>query len=259
MTSRRPFRSAVPFYVAGRLDYPTELLTEVTAALPLEPGGRVLDLGCGPGFLALGFAGLGCDVVAMDPEPEMLAAARAAAAAASQPITFVQGSSNELSPDLGRFRLVTMGRSFHWMDREKTLIALDLLIEPGGGIALFRDVQPECPENDWQKAWRVVRHRYAPEPKNRTKRWADPEDGHEAVLRGSAFPVLRHLTQRYRRRTSIAQLVTRSLSMSSSTPEALGSARASFEADLVAALTPFSHDGMLDEIVEAEALLARRP
>lgn len=257
--NRRPFRSAVPFYVAGRLSYPAELLEAVAAALSLAPPARILDLGCGPGFLALGFAALGLDVVAMDPEPEMLAAARDAARAADLPLTFVQGGSADLTARLGRFHLVTMGRSFHWMDREKTLTALDALIAPEGGIALFRDWHPEVPENDWQQAWRAARHRYAPNSGRGASIRADPETGHEAVLRHSAFSALRTLTHRYRRRTTIAALVTRALSMSSCSPEALGDARAAFEADIIAALTPFARDGAIEETVEAEALLAQRP
>ncbi len=264
VTKRRPFRSAVPFYVAGRLDYPTALLADVGGALGLEARARVLDLGCGPGFLALGFAGLGFETVAMDPEPEMLAAARRAAAAANLAVSFIAGGSDDLSTGdlsaaLGRFDLVVMGRSFHWMDREKTLAALDGLIEPGGGIAIFRDEHPDCPENDWQEAWRGVRRRYAPRSGRGASIRTDPETGHEAVLLNSAFCALESLTRRYRLETSLARLIDRALSMSSCSPEALGDARAAFEADLRAALAPFAQGGMIEETVEAEALLARRP
>jgi hypothetical protein len=36
-------------------------------------------------------------------------------------ITWVAGSSQDLPGELGRFRLATMGRSFHWMVREQVL------------------------------------------------------------------------------------------------------------------------------------------
>ena len=47
----------------------------------LEPGDAVMDLGCGPGLLAIPFAQAGMKVTAVDPEPEMLEAAGAARAA----------------------------------------------------------------------------------------------------------------------------------------------------------------------------------
>jgi SAM-dependent methyltransferase len=257
-TKRRPFRSAVPFYVQGRLDYPSELLADVAASLHLEARARVLDLGCGPGFLALGYAGLGFETIAMDPEPEMLAAARRAADAAKLAITFIAGSSEDLSASLGRFGLVVMGRSFHWMDRERTLAALDGLIEPSGGIAIFRDGHPKA-ENAWRQGWRDVHRRYAPQSMAGGSARVDPETRHDAVLLGSAFSTLERLRHRYRRRTSLARLIDRALSMSSCSPEALGDRRAAFEADLREALAPYVQDGVIEETVEAEALLARRP
>ena len=46
----------------------------------LAPGDRVLDLGCGTGDDALFLAGLGMDVLGIDPSPAMIARARAKAA-----------------------------------------------------------------------------------------------------------------------------------------------------------------------------------
>lgn len=50
-------------------------------ALGLEPGERVLDVGCGPGRHALALAGRGIDVVGVDLSDEFVALARDAAAA----------------------------------------------------------------------------------------------------------------------------------------------------------------------------------
>jgi Methylase involved in ubiquinone/menaquinone biosynthesis len=52
----------------------------------------VLDLGCGPGPLARRFASLAREVMAIDPTPEMLTAARALAAGTTN-IHFLAGSS----------------------------------------------------------------------------------------------------------------------------------------------------------------------
>lgn len=252
----RRFRSTVPHYVAGRRRYPPGLIAQVAGALALDGAARILDLGCGPGFLAVAFAPLVGEVVAMDPEPLMLAAAQEAARGSPGRFTFVSGGSGDLSPALGRFALVTMGRSFHWMDRERTLAALDGIVDPAGGVALFRDGQPDDPENAWQKAWRATRDRFA-----RERAAPVPADGkdHEAVLRRSAFSNVRRLTERYRRRTSIDELVARALSTSTTSPDVLGERRAEFEAEIRAGAAPFAQDGAVSELVEAEALLATRP
>ncbi len=147
----RRFQSAVPYYERYRLGYPERLIARVVALLGLAPGDAVLDLGCGPGSLSVPFARAGMAVTAADPEPEMLAAAEAAAQAAHVTLNLWRGGSYDLTPDMGPYRLVTIGRAFHWMDRLATLAMLDRIVAPGGAVALFHDAHPVLPENDWFK------------------------------------------------------------------------------------------------------------
>ena len=67
----------------------------------------------------------------------MLRIARGGGRPAGLPIEFREGSSRDLGPDLGTFRLAVIGRAFHWMDREETLRRLDAIIEPAGAVVLF--------------------------------------------------------------------------------------------------------------------------
>src|ERR1700761_8159275 len=109
-------RTAALHYLAGRPAYSPRLIGRVARLTGLGPEHRALDLGCGPGMLAGAFAPLVKEVVAIGPEPEMLRVAEAEFGGTGR-IRFIQGSSFDLSLELGRFRLVTMGRAFHWMDR----------------------------------------------------------------------------------------------------------------------------------------------
>ena len=129
------FKTAAQHYVQGRLDYPQELIERVVSLTGLHRHHRVLDLGCGPGFLAAAFALHVDDVVGIDPEPAMLEQAVVYAAERGAAVKLVQGSSYELGNHLGRFRLVTMGRAFHWMDRSATLDALARIVEDDGVVA----------------------------------------------------------------------------------------------------------------------------
>src|SRR5690349_10311890 len=133
----RLFQTTVAYYERFRLAFPDRLIARVAALAGLKPGDKVLDLGCGTGMLAIGFARLGMAVTAMDPEPEMLAAAGSAAQAQGLPVTMLAGGSQQLTSAMGPYRLVTMGRSFHWMDRAATLNMLDRIVTADGGIALF--------------------------------------------------------------------------------------------------------------------------
>ncbi|CAN5124848.1 hypothetical protein BH10PSE6_BH10PSE6_41990 [soil metagenome] len=155
------YRSPAAHYEHGRVPYAPALIRRVAEVTVLGSRHRVLDLGCGPAPLARGFASFAREVVAIDPAPEMLTAARALAGDATN-IQFLPGSSYDLGPALGLFHLVVMGRSFHWMDRVDTLDRLDKMIEPAGAVTLFSDFAPAIPANAWRKVWRDIRERYEP-------------------------------------------------------------------------------------------------
>lgn len=256
----RRFRSTVPYYTRYRLGYPSRLLNRVAALAGLKPGERVLDLGCGPGLLALGFARLGAAVVAVDPEPEMLAAGRVAAKEAGLRIDFREGSSFALPADLGTVKLVTMGRSFHWMDRAATLGALDGIVVPDGAIVLFGENHPSTAENRWRETVRDVGKRYDADEASYRALWRGA-DGltHESYLFNSSFGDLEGASVFVRNALSADGIVGRVLSLSLSSPEKLGDRRAAFEADLRAALLAFAPDGKFTEIAEIQATIARRP
>jgi SAM-dependent methyltransferase len=246
------YRTASAHYEHGRVPYAPALIHRVAEAVDLRPQHRVLDLGCGPGPLARRFAPLAREVVAMDPTPEMLSAARALAGGIAN-IRFVAGSSYDLGPGLGRFHLVVMGRSFHWMDRVDTLKRLDGLIEPAGAIALFADSAPAVPANAWRKTWQDICARY--EPRNGAHR-SDPNwIRHEAILLDSPFARLERFGVVERRALDVETLVERTLSMGSTSPSHLGEkGAAAIAADIRSAL-----GGLSEEVVETSALVAWRP
>jgi len=254
----RRFRTAAQHYLAGRPPYAPRLIRHVARLTGLGPDHRVLDLGCGPGMLAGAFAPLAREVIAMDPEPEMLRIAEAEFGEAGR-ISFVRGSSFDLSPAPGPFRLVTMGRSFQWMDRPDTIRRLDALIEPDGAIALFNSGHRDAPDTEWIAPYRDLVRRYAADDRTHVKRGAGGWVDHEAILLGSAFSILDEIAVIERRAVTVAQLVERALSRSSTTEERLGAAASGFAVEIEALLSPMANDGMLSEVIATYALIARRP
>jgi ubiquinone/menaquinone biosynthesis C-methylase UbiE len=256
----RRFQGAVPYYERYRRGYPQRLIRRVVALLGLQPGDAVLDLGTGPGLLAVPFAREGMAVTAADPEPAMLEAAATSAEAAGQHLTLWQGSSYELTPQMGPFRLVTIGRAFHWMDRAATLGMLDRIVAPGGAVAFFHDAHPDTPENRWFKTLREVSDRHT---KDNAVHVADRRAGahrrYEPYLFASAFTVLDGLSVTSRKEITLDEIVGRAYSMSTCAPDRLGDRKAAFEADLRASLAPLAMDGKFVEIAEMVALVARRP
>jgi SAM-dependent methyltransferase len=252
------FGSAVPFYVAHRLRYPAALVDEVAGRTGLTSRDRVLDLGSGPGFLAIAFAARAGEVVGMDPDPAMLAAARREADAAGVRVRFVEGSSFDLSPSMGPFRLVTMGRSFHWMDRVATLRALDAIVAPGGAVALFGDSHEKARENSWREVLKEVARAFAGASVSEGLRTDPAWDSHPVVLLDSAFAQVARCGIVERRRVSVEEIVGRALSMSATAPQVLGARTKQFMETLRDRLLALSPDGVLSEVVEFSATIGRR-
>jgi SAM-dependent methyltransferase len=258
----RRFRSAVPYYERYRLAYPEKLIRRVIALAGLLHGDAVLDLGSGPGLLAVPFALAGMDVTAADPEPAMLEAAGAAARAAGVQLSLWHGGSYDLTPAMGPFRLAAIGRAFHWMDRAATLLMLDRIVAPGGAVAFFHDSHPDLAENRWFKILREVTDRHGKEGRHGTDIAGRKAGGHrryEPYLFASAFTVLEGASVTIRQEITLDEIVGRAYSMSSCAPARLGERGAAFESDLRAALAPLAADGKFIEVAEMVALLARRP
>ena len=115
------FQGAAPHYTIGRLPYPEGLEHAIADALGLDGGGTLLDVGCGPGVLALRLADRFAHVIGLDPDAGMLAEAhRLAAAQGITNVSWIRARAEELADhiDAGTLRAATFGASFHWMDRD---------------------------------------------------------------------------------------------------------------------------------------------
>jgi SAM-dependent methyltransferase len=125
-------------YRPGRPAYSPDLEDVFAGELGLDGTGRLLDVGCGPGILAVRLAGLVAEVVALDPDPDMLAEGRRAAETHGiGNIRWVQAVAEDLPEAApGPFRVVTFGQSFHWTDEHRVAEVVYDLLQPGGTMAL---------------------------------------------------------------------------------------------------------------------------
>jgi SAM-dependent methyltransferase len=251
------FAGNVAFYERYRLGYPDRLLKRVAAEAGLAPGDAVLDLGTGTGMLAIPFARMGLAVTALDPEPAMLAAAKAAADGLA--IDFRAGGSQDLAPGMGPYRLVAMGRSFHWMDRAPTLAMLDKIVAPGGSVALFHDAHPPVAENKWFKTLYDVARKFGRDENEHVRERDGGHRRYEPYLFASAFTQLDWLSVTIRQALTVDDIIGRAFSMSTCSPDRLGARQEAFAAQLRTALHDVSPDGTFTEVAELVALVARRP
>jgi SAM-dependent methyltransferase len=251
------FKDASRYYTTGRPTYPRLLAPRVAQRVGVSSSEDVLDLGTGPGFLAIDFAPLARSVTAVDPSLEMLSAATGNAHDAGVEVRFVRGSSYELGPHLGHFKLVTIGRAFHWMDRSATLGLLEGLVEPGGGVALFGETYPEVPANAWRKAFQDTIDSYSTDDPARPKIRASASN--ESIFLDSSFDHLERISVLEPRRTPVERFVDRALSFASTWHGRPGSREQDLAGEIRAILTRYADaDGLVREVLEGHALIARR-
>jgi SAM-dependent methyltransferase len=255
MTDTSPFDAAAPYYDRFRAPYPSEALDFIRASFDLDDSSRVLDLGCGPGTLAIPLSRTVAEVFAVDPDAGMLAeATRLGEQHARRNIRWMRLRAEDISPELGMFRAATLGQSFHWMDRDAVLRRLAELIEDGGGLALINPGKRR-PQESWEPIAGAIVVKYL----GLRPRQANPELGHEPSLRRSAhfsdFTTREFASEIVRDADSILGYL---YSTSGAAKPLFGDRAASFEQDLRAALTAVNPDGVFRERLETEVMICRK-
>ncbi|GAB2622434.1 class I SAM-dependent methyltransferase [Streptomyces capparidis] len=140
------FAGTAAHYRRGRLPYAPGLADVLAGALGLDGRGRLIDVGCGPGTLALSLAHLFAEVVGVDPDSGMIAeAARGAArAGVAGKARWVRARAEDLPAGLGTFTVATFGQSFHWMDRDLVAATIRGMLRPGGALVHISDLKTEA-------------------------------------------------------------------------------------------------------------------
>ncbi|MFJ9844728.1 class I SAM-dependent methyltransferase [Kitasatospora sp. NPDC101155] len=242
------FAGTAAHYARGRLPYAPGLAEALTEALGLDGTGRLLDVGCGPGTLALGLAHLFAEVVGVDPDDGMIAEARRAGVGERR-VTWVRARAEELPPGLGAFTVATFGQSFHWMDRDLVAATVRRLLRPGGAVVHISDLKAEPrpteglphPPVPYTAIAGLVRQYLG--PVRRAGRGLLPQGtpaGESAVLARAGFTGPRRLVVPGGRplERSADDVVAGVFSLSSSTPHLFGPDRDAFETDLRRLLGP---------------------
>jgi SAM-dependent methyltransferase len=253
------FATTVALYEDLRPPYPPAFFATVAGELDLSKQHVLIDLGTGPGLLALGFAPYVGRITGVDPEPEMLAAARAAAARQGQALQLIESRAEDLGADIGRFDLVTIGRALHWMDEAALSSLFERLVAAGGVVAVCASFSAQDGRNAWLEAYTKARRAWSDE-----RLWLESRSGGRVhrelatVLVGTGFHAAETIRVETTHEVSVEYLARRVLTFSSSSPGALGDRVDAMLADVEGRLAPFARGGMITEIVVSTAQLARR-
>lgn len=147
------FGAAASAYQSGRPDYPREavdwLLEPVRSA---ERALRVADAGAGTGKLTRTIVETGADVVAIDPDPEMLAALRENVHGVP---TFVGTAERMPLPDASVDALL-LGQAWHWADPDLGAVEASRVLRSGGVLGLVWNIRDES--EPWVRRLTEVMH-----------------------------------------------------------------------------------------------------
>lgn len=261
------------YYTRGRLPYPPGLADAIADVLGLDGRGRLLDVGCGPGVIALRLAPLFEAVVGLDADADMLAEAeRQATAMGIVNARWVLALAEDLPAGLGTFRVATFAASFHWLERDRVAAAVFSMLETGGAFVqvsasvdgLLDPDQPlpyPPPPRDAIKA--LVRGYLGPVRRagQGVLLYGTPDD-EAAVLRRAGFddPQVVEVRGREVIVRTIDDLVAAQYSNSASAPHLFGDRLTEFEAGLRALLAAASPSGLFAEQTgDAEVRVWRKP
>src|SRR5262249_52682672 len=252
------FATTAELYEQYRPPYSAEFFQAMAQKLALSKQHALIDLGTGPGLLALGFASYAGRVVGVDPEPEMLAAARAAAARAGADVTFLEGRAEDLPEDIGGFDVVTIGRALHWMDHNALGPVFARLVAPGGAIVVCATFASRDGRNPWLADYDAARRAWSDEKLLRDASKGEQTHRNLAEVLGPAgFGVVKTISVEATNEVNVSDLARRVLTFSPTSPAALGDRVDAMLADIEARLLPFSRDGTLTETLVSWADVAR--
>ncbi len=258
------YRGTAPYYHRFRPPYPEALLEDLCRRLPVSGAGRLLDLACGTGKIAVPLASRFAEVCAVDQESESVAFAKATAEADGVTnIRWVTDAVQTVELD-SPFELVAVGNAFHRLDRSSVARRMFSWLEPGGGIALLWGGTPGRGSRPWQRALAALYAEWMARLGVTDRVPADWElsmhrHPHEMVLAEAGFDYEGKFEFPVELAWTVESLAGFSYSTSFLNREVLGGRVAEFETDLADRLSSYAQDGKFREQASFAYQLARKP
>ncbi|WP_108717515.1 class I SAM-dependent methyltransferase [Miniimonas sp. S16] len=154
MTERATsFGAAAATYEAGRPTYPEPAVAWLLGdPSPDAPPLRVADVGAGTGKLTRGIVATGAEVVAVDPDPAMLAVLREQVPG----VPTFRGTAEALPLPDGSVDAVVMGQAWHWVEPGAASREVARVLRPGGVLGLIWNVRDES--EPWVRRLTEIMH-----------------------------------------------------------------------------------------------------
>jgi SAM-dependent methyltransferase len=240
---------------AARPPYAPELIEHLLAQVPGRA--RALDIGCGPGTIAIALADHFAEVIALDPSAPMLEVGRAADGGRHPNLVWLQARAEDLECE-GGFDLVTAGTSIHWPDHARLFPKLAAWTEHLAVIVNAELAVPcgEAQATEFLKRWLDVMAARTPELRGRY----DPAGLAAETRRHEAWiDIAERRSFAHRIRQSVETYIEAQHSTATFCRAAMGEdLTAAYDAELDALIRPYAQDGTV-ELAYVSTLTLGRP
>ncbi len=160
-TRRVTFEEVADLYNEVRAGYPAQLVEDIISLSGIPEGGKILEIGCGPGNATLPFAQRGYNILAVELGERLAEYARARC----RDFPKVKIVCSEFEPfplEEKSLDLVLSADAFHWIVPEIGYPKAFRTLKESGALALFWQV-PVDPHTEWSQAIDRVYQKIAPQ------------------------------------------------------------------------------------------------
>lgn len=134
MENRDIFSDKAEVYARYRPTYPHEVVTRLESFI--TPKSNVCDIGAGTGLFTKCLCWLGCDIVAVEPNMQMLKQAMITLQNYEK-VTYVNSPAEDTMLAENSCDLITCAQSFHWFDKKKFKAECKRILKPYGKVLLL--------------------------------------------------------------------------------------------------------------------------
>lgn len=257
------FRGTVGYYRQYRPGIPDEVAEVLDAAVGKSSPRRLLDVGTGTGLVVEALLGRFDDIIAIDNDPDMLAAADAALRPQLPQGTHLlleQVTAEQFTPPEGWLAdLVTICRAFHWLDQATILARLDDQVESSGAVAIFGDHSFWAATSDWGGAVREIIQSFLGEQRRAgTSTFNHHNRPYSDLMRESPFNQVEEVLIPITRTWTADSILGYLYSTSFAAPHLFGDRLDEFDRKVRANLTQFSDSDTFREDNEFRIHIGRR-
>ncbi|GAC1388890.1 MAG: class I SAM-dependent methyltransferase [Vulcanimicrobiaceae bacterium] len=132
MNPQSRFANRADDYAKYRPSYPAAAVDWIFHSLGDPRKLRVADIGSGTGISARLLADRGCQVVAVDPNPDMVAHARR-----HTRVRYLEARAESTGLPAASFNIVTCFQAFHWLQRDVALQEFGRILKPYGRVCVL--------------------------------------------------------------------------------------------------------------------------